>query len=161
MIGRFAATMKRYGITVAIADQHAIDPVREILAQHGIGLAEAPGGAPGKLETHLHAKAIITEGRFAMARNARVIGQLKAIRSKPAPGGGLSIWSPRRKGAHGDIASAVVLALFAAQRVGLSFKPSNSGRSYWSEEHTGGNAWRPQYESLGPGLVVNGGRWSY
>ena len=57
------------------------------------------------------------EGRIKLPKNPRLIRQLKEVVAKPTPGGGLSITSPRRKGAgHGDLVSALVLAIWEAKR---------------------------------------------
>ena len=47
-------------------------------------------------------------------KHPRALTQLKAVRSKPLPGGGIAITSPVRAGAHGDVASAIVGALWAS-----------------------------------------------
>jgi hypothetical protein len=97
------------GCTRAVADIHYIDLLHEIAGDFQI--VEAPGGATGKLEVYTAARRELHESRVRIpARFARLIAQLKEVVSKPQPGGGLSISSPRRAGAHGDLVSAFTLA---------------------------------------------------
>lgn len=110
----FAEVTKRYGCASVIADRHYEEAVREHLATHSLRLVAAPDGLSGKLETYARARALLHEGRVRLPEHRRLIAQLKAVTSKPTPGGGLTISSPRRSGAgHGDIVSALVLALAA------------------------------------------------
>lgn len=104
------ATLHRCGSVAA--DQHYIETVREHAGQ--LELTEAPGGMPGKVETHTHVRRLMAERKVRIpAGNKRLIAQLRQVVSKPTSGGGLTITSPRRGGAHGDLASAFVLALWA------------------------------------------------
>lgn len=104
---------RHHRCTNVIADQHYIESVREHAS--GFSLVEAPGGAPGKVEAHLAARTMINEGRVRIsAKHTRLLAQLRDIVARPMPGGTISISSPRRAGAHGDIASAFVLVLWAA-----------------------------------------------
>ncbi len=99
--------------STVVADQHYIETVREHAG--GFHLVEAPGGAAGKTDAHLAARALINEGRVRIgAGQTRLLAQLREVQSKPSSGGQLTITSPRTGGAHGDIASAFVLALWAA-----------------------------------------------
>jgi hypothetical protein len=117
VIDDFAATMTRFGARSFMADAHYRESVREHLAPHGIRFADAPGGRDGKSDVFLHAKKLIHEGRVRIPNHPRLLTQLRQVVSRPAPGGGLAITSPRRRGGggHGDIASAFVLALWAGR----------------------------------------------
>jgi hypothetical protein len=102
-----------HGCTTVVADGHYIETVRE--HAKGFSLLEAPGGATGKAEAHVAARTLINEGqvRFSGAQK-KLLQQLRDIVSKPLAGGQIAISSPRRAGSHGDLASACVLALWAA-----------------------------------------------
>ena len=114
VIGAFVETLKLYGATSLVSDAHYRETVREHLK--GIDFVDAPAGRNGKAEVFLHARKILHEKRARIPNHARLVTQLRQVVSKPAPGGGLIISSPRRRGAgHGDVASAYVLALFAAR----------------------------------------------
>lgn len=127
VVRTFAEVCKRHGVRSLATDGHYVEAIREFAAAGGLGLYEAPSGASGKLETHTRARSLLHEGRLKLPNHRRLLTQLRDIHSRPLPGGALSIWSPRRQGSHGDLASAVVLALWAAQhgapgRLGMQFE---------------------------------------
>lgn len=111
VVARFADEAKVYGCTSVVADRHYEEAIREHLATHALRLVPAPDGLAGKVETYTRVKALLNEGRVRLPNHRRLLDQLKAITSKPTPGGGLTISSPRRGGSHGDLVSAFVLAL--------------------------------------------------
>lgn len=114
VVATFADTARRYHVTSLVADRHYEEAIREHLGAHGLTLFAAADGLTGKVETYSRARALIHDGRVRLPNHPRLISQLKAIVSKPTPGGGLSISSPRRaNGGHGDLVSALVLALAA------------------------------------------------
>ncbi|MBI2391504.1 MAG: hypothetical protein HYV09_18080 [Deltaproteobacteria bacterium] len=120
VIRTFAQSLRSFGVSRVAADQFYVEAVREHLSEHGIGLVEAPAGQIGKVTTHMRARSILHEGRLRMPRDERMLNQLKSIEQRPTAGGGLQIHTPRRAGGHGDIASALILALWAAEaRPGL------------------------------------------
>lgn len=93
-------------------DQHYVETVREHAGS--IDLIEAPGGMPGKVEVYTHCRTLMKEGKVRIpAGNKRLLAQLRQVTSKPTSGGGLTISSPRRGGAHGDLVSAFLLGLWA------------------------------------------------
>lgn len=103
---------KHHRCAVAVADGHYIETVREHAG--GIDLQEAPAGITGKVGAYTDARRLINEGKVRIpASNKRLLAQLRQVVQKPTPGGQLSISSPRKGGAHGDLASAFVLALTA------------------------------------------------
>lgn len=106
---------KHHRCGVVVADQHYIETVRE--HAHGFDLREAPGGIRGKLDTYTLARRLINEGKVRIpAGHKRLIAQLRQVTQRPTPGGQLTITSPRTGGAHGDLASAFVVALWSIAR---------------------------------------------
>lgn len=111
------ARAKHHRCGVAVADGHYIETVRE--HSGGIELQEAPAGVAGKVGAYTDARRMINEGLVRIpAGNKRLLAQLRQVVQKPTPGGQLSITSPRRGGAHGDLASAFVLALWSVANTG-------------------------------------------
>jgi hypothetical protein len=110
---RWSLILKPYEICWLALDQHYIESAREVLAGYGIQVWLAPSGQQGKLETYLATKELLNEGKLRIPNHPRLISQLKAVISKPQPGGGLRIEVPRRLGqGHGDIVSAATLSLY-------------------------------------------------
>jgi hypothetical protein len=118
---RYAGLIKAHFKRSAFADGHTIEPSREHIEKDGCSLDEAPAGAQGKLETHSFLRELLNDDKMAIPQQAeKLISQLREVVSKPLPGGGLKIWSPRNKGGHGDIASALVLAVWDASQSGTA-----------------------------------------
>ena len=115
VVERFAAMAKHHGCGAITADYHYIEAVREHATAAGIRLVAAPGGQGGKLKTFVRARALLHDGRCVFRpEHGRLVAQLREVTSSPTPGGGLAIKSPRRRGSHGDLVSAWVLAVHAA-----------------------------------------------
>src|SRR5262245_55810436 len=119
VVSTFAKIALPHGARLVVADGHYAESVREHLAAHGMTLLAAPAGDAGKAETYVEARKILHEGRLRLPNDPRLLMQLRQVTSKPMAGGRLSISSPRRPGGgHGDLVSALVLALWSARRFG-------------------------------------------
>lgn len=113
VIAQFAETLLEYGAASFVADDHYKETAREHLDPHEIAFI----AAPPKNEPYLLTKKLLHEGRLLLPDNKRLKAQLQSVVSRPLPGGGFSISSPRKKGGgHGDLVSALVLAVWAAAR---------------------------------------------
>jgi hypothetical protein len=111
----FAAAMARYGEGVIGCDSHERDDVSEEMAKHDVTVVPLPEGQAGKAEQYLFARRMLREGRVELPKHPRFRAQINGITGKPSPGGGLSISAPRTPdGAHGDLVSAFVGALYRA-----------------------------------------------
>lgn len=123
----FAEVVKRHGGECIATDQHYLESVRENVSSVGIWLRPVPGGNAGKCEVFGKARDII---HADMARwcegHRRLTRQVREVIGKPLAGGLISISSPRRRGDHGDAAHALALALWAADKAGLSDDASHS-----------------------------------
>lgn len=111
----FAAEMQRYRAPGLWADSHERERATEELARHDLGVFALPEGQGGKAEQYLFARRLLREGRVRLPKHPKLLSQLRAVTSKPAPGGGLTITSPTSPdGSHGDLASAWIASLWAA-----------------------------------------------
>jgi hypothetical protein len=120
VVARFGKTIRARGAWSFCADGHYRETAREHLEPAGVDFVDAPSGQQGKSEVYLHAKKLIHERRVRLPNNPRLLTQLRQVVSRPMPGGGVSISTPRRKagqggGGHGDLVSALVLALWQAR----------------------------------------------
>jgi hypothetical protein len=111
-----AALCKMHGATSFIADAYVREPAREFAEKHGIRIDAAPGGNEAKVASYIQLRKVLNEGRITMSKHPTLVQQLHSIVGKPTSGGGMSIQAPRRAGVagHGDIVSALVLAVAAA-----------------------------------------------
>lgn len=111
----FAEQLGRFGLRDVMCDSHERENVSDELAAFGISVSALPEGQAGKLLQYKTARTALHEGRVRFPTNRRALAQMKAVRSKPLPGGGVSIFSPKSTtGEHGDLASAIVGALWLA-----------------------------------------------
>ena len=114
---RFAPLMDDHGVRSIMMDAHYRQSAIEHLSALGLRFLEAPDGQQGKYVTYMHFRAQLRAGSLRLPDSPRLLSQLRAVTATPMPGGGTRISSPRRAGGgHGDIVSAVVLAVYRASR---------------------------------------------
>lgn len=117
VVADFATELRRYRATSFVADGHAREPAREAAALHHVSILARPEGPSAKFDTHVAVREALRDRRLALPRHPRLLAQLRAMTARPVAGGGWKISSPRRAGqGHGDIASALILAVWTAQR---------------------------------------------
>ena len=148
VIASFAERLAVFGLRSFMADGWAREPAREYCTPLGIFIEQAPEGAAGKTAVYLATRDALREGRLALGVNLRLRAQLRSIVSAPTSGGGLKISAPRR-GGHGDLVSALVLAVHSATinagYCGIPRPPNRGGNE-------GGDAARPRGAGFwGPG----------
>lgn len=120
----FSEAAARHGCHEICVDNHVLEPAREHLPA-GMTLEACPGGQQGKIDTYTEARNIIHSGLLRIpVQYRRIAEQLREVVSKPTTGGGLIISSPRRGGSHGDLASALILALHAASQLTSGVGPA-------------------------------------
>jgi hypothetical protein len=118
MTSLVAFARKNYS-EVVWGDIHYQDLVREYCSNAGLSFAEAPAGAEGKIDQYSKVRAMLAEGKVSLAPFDGLREQLLGVTKKPLPGGGMQISQKRSKtGGHSDLASALVLGLWAAQAAG-------------------------------------------
>jgi hypothetical protein len=113
-VREFGELAIKHGVRRLVSDIHYRESVREHLPAT-LSFVDAPGGNAGKASVYGAARELIHAGRVKWsAGHKRLTQQVREVIAKPLPGGLVAITSPRRKGAHGDIASALCLALWAS-----------------------------------------------
>ena len=167
---RFSEIALRYKATEIMADQHYRQAIAEYVEAAGLDFVNAPSGQKAIAESYVRLRSLMREGRVALPAHPRLIAQLKAVVAKPLPGGGMSIQSPRlAKGGHGDLVSALVLAVWKAvettvptpaprpgthaafeaeaMRIEANMERQQAGDGpAWAKTFTGDrNAWRSRY----------------
>lgn len=113
----WAAQAARYGLRSVMGDGHGREAMREHLAASSVAMLSAPEGAGGKEQVYRRVRALVHEGRVVLPRMPRLARQLKDVMARQTSGGGCTIMSPRRSGGHGDIVSALVLAVWQVDRM--------------------------------------------
>jgi len=120
----FSSAIKAHGADEIALDAHEREAAREYFDAEGIRIVACD--ADVKVPSYLATRKVLHEGRLRIVSGdgvspARIREQLLSIVSKPVEGGGIRISSPRRRSGaaavgagHGDIVSALVLALWRA-----------------------------------------------
>jgi len=117
VVASFAVELRRYDASRFVADGHAREPAREWAAKEQIAIVSRPEGPTAKFDTFVAVREALRDRRLQLPRDARLLAQLRAVTAKPMPGGGWKLTSPRRAGqGHGDLVSALVLAVWAASQ---------------------------------------------
>lgn len=113
VVKTFADVLKRHGCAYLFADNHYRQSISEHLEEEDLHFAAAPEGAKGNQEVYVRFRRLLLDGQIKLPKHDRLIDQLKLVTSQPTAGGGISIKQPRQSGGgHGDLVSALVLAVY-------------------------------------------------
>lgn len=113
---RFAPVMRRHGCRSIMLDAHYRQSAVEHLGAEGLKFDEAPDGNQGKYDSYMFLRGLLRAGHLHLPNSARLLAQLRAVVATPIAGGKTRITSPRRAGSgHGDLVSALVLAVWSAE----------------------------------------------
>jgi hypothetical protein len=116
---RFVPVMNRHGASAAMGDVHYRQSATEHLDAEGKDFERGPEGAQGKYDSYMFVRSLLRTRKLRIPDAPRLIAQLRAVTSRPMPGGLTKISTPRRMGSsHGDIVSALVLACWHAREGG-------------------------------------------
>lgn len=109
----FLAKLKAHRIDYVMADQHYREAMHEFLVRHDLAVAPAQ---ETPADRYVRARVLLRSGRVrihGLEFRERLMRQLREVQGRPTSGGGMSIVHPRwATGGHGDIADALVLALW-------------------------------------------------
>ena len=112
VVREFAARIMQHQGSYLMADGHYKETAIEHLASAGLGFFEAP---LRPADAFIAARAAMREDRVRFPNHPRLVRQLRETMVRHAPGGTIQIILPRwETGEHGDIAAAMVLAIYQA-----------------------------------------------
>ncbi len=115
-----------------LADQHYREAIAEHLEAHDLSYAPAPGQPA---ESYVRARMLLREGRVrihGLEFRDRLVRQMREVCGKPTSGGGMSIVHPRwSQGGHGDLVSALVLALWQVSGDSVDEAAPEMGTRAW------------------------------
>lgn len=115
VVGSFVEVLRRRQIRAVMADCHYRKLLQAVLAENEIELLPEPAGAHGNTAVYLYARRVLAERRLDVPEHplrARLAQQLRDTRGKPLSGGAMAIEHGRKDGGHGDLVSAMVLAVW-------------------------------------------------
>lgn len=149
---RFAPVMRRHGVRDIALDAHYRQSAIEHLQACELGFVDAPTGQQGKYDSYMNFRAALRAGKLRLPNDPRLLAQLRAVTATPTSGGGTRITSPRRAGgAHGDVVSALVLAVWRASG-GYQVEGLNVLEYY--RQHYGGPGGGPLLQPTAPVQAV-------
>lgn len=109
----FASRLRLNRCGHILADQHYRQALYEHLAAYDVAVAPATASPADR---YVRARVLMRAGKVrihGIACRDRLIKQLREVQGKPTSGGGMAISHPRwATGGHGDIADALILALW-------------------------------------------------
>lgn len=113
-----------YSVEEMVGDQHYVELAKEAFWARGMVWITVPAGVAGKAEMFQAARMVLEERKARIPNDQRFLQQLREVRKRPLPGGGLAIEQPRRKttqtgGGHGDLATAWVAAVWRLSKLQL------------------------------------------
>lgn len=115
-----------------MADGHYREAIAELLEAQGLFYAAAP---LQPAETYVRSRMLLRERRVIihpLPFRDRLVQQLREVQGKPTAGGGMSIIHPRwARGGHGDLAAALVLALWQVSGDAVSAPAPEAGTKEW------------------------------
>lgn len=129
VLAGLAGQARQYpGVEEMAGDGHYVETAKEAFWESGLIWITTPAGAQGKAEMFTVARLIIEERKARIPNDARFLQQLREVRKRALPGGGIAIEQPRRKttqtgGGHGDVASAFVASLWRLSKLQLPEAP--------------------------------------
>jgi hypothetical protein len=115
VIAKYAEQVRRIGGRLVCADIHYRRSIEEELTKHELALVLASGVVA---ELYLVVRGLMAAGRVKIPRHARLLQQLRVVRSTHRPGGQVSMNLPKGKaagGGHCDLVAAMVCALSGVQ----------------------------------------------
>ena len=131
----FAAKLSENGCGAVMTDGHYADALNEYLVKHKLVRLPAPVSSG---ESYVRARQLFRAKKVVLHPfecRGRLMQQLREVQGKPTAGGGMSIVHPRwAKGGHGDIAEALVHALWQLYGDVVPSKGPTPGSMEWELE---------------------------
>ncbi len=172
VIDRFIGALIAHEITAVMADCHYRKLLEVTLAEYEIRLLPEPAGAHGNTSVYLYARRVLVERRLRLPNHslrARLVQQLRDTRGKPLSSGAMAIEHSRKDGGHGDLASALVLALWQLRDVEVAEPMNVRARMADVFQAANGTAVTRRYQRGGEPVIIereggrfegfDGGRW--
>jgi hypothetical protein len=131
IVRQFAAAVDMHRGSYTMADGHYRETVHEWMPAHQT-FVDAPADPTVPF---VHARALLREGLVDLPNHARLLRQLREVKSRPMSGGKVKIVLPMwRTGEHGDLVSCFVLALYQAANGELVAPvPPKPGTDAWED----------------------------
>lgn len=128
---KFAEICRAHGVQSVVGDLHYRDTILEFFSAVDIGYVDAPTQPS---TAYVKARALLREGLVVIPKHDRLMRQMKETKARLTPGGMVSISNPRwKRGGHGDLVSALVLALWASTGDVIEMPAAQEGTKEWED----------------------------
>ncbi len=108
----------QHGCQGVACDLHYIESVREVTDALSLALLDFPNDNEGIAQAYIRTRVLLSDGMIDLSNASDLlVEQLKETVSKPTVTG-LTITNPIKEGRHGDLVSAFVCAIWAAEHLG-------------------------------------------
>lgn len=112
-------------------DTHYFSLVKEQVESTSLELLPFPSTVEGIFDAHVELRVLLKEGKVDLRKAPKkLVQQLKEVKSKPTPSGKIGVYSPRTKSGHGDLARALVSALYALRTAAGVTRALHRGRRF-------------------------------
>lgn len=105
----FVDVMRQHGCTYAVGDNNYRDAFVEFLEEASMSFVPGPSDIA---LPYVRTRALMRDGRLRLPKHEKLLRQLRQTQGVVTAGGRMSIQNPRNRGGHGDLVSALVLAVY-------------------------------------------------
>lgn len=114
ILGDVAAICQRYGVTRAVTDQYAAPAVLARLRAAGVPVTTIPMTAASKTAAYQELRARLYDASLELFDHPGLSAELQRLRTR-FTAGAAAVENPRMGGAHGDMAQALAIAVYAVR----------------------------------------------
>jgi phage terminase large subunit-like protein len=128
VIAEAAAVCHAYRVRRVVIDQFSSAAALQELRRHGLQPVLFNMSAGSKAQAYLQLKQRLSDGTLVLYRDDQLLRELSRLTVHYTSGGTVSIRSPRTSAGHGDLASALALAVTGLRQPGKARTSSPVGR---------------------------------
>jgi Terminase large subunit, T4likevirus-type, N-terminal len=118
VLAEVAETCLLYRVRRVVTDQYAAPAIVDALRRKGLSVKTVPMTATTKTAAFLELRARLNARTLDLYEHGDLLAELRRLRSRFSAGSA-SVVNPRVGGSHGDLAQALALAIYEADRHGL------------------------------------------
>lgn len=123
-MSEITATARRYGVATVVGDQYCSEPIRQALAEHGMGFSEYTFTANSKQQIFGTLRTLLMSGGLELPDHPMTVEQIKSLEITSGPGGVLRVQG--QQGRKDDCATVAALVAYLAME-------TSGGAEAWTE----------------------------
>ena len=138
-MSEITATARRYGVAMVVGDQFCSEPIRQALAEQGMGFSEYIFTANSKQQVFGTLRTLLMSGGLELPDHPLTVEQIKSLEVTAGPGGTLRVQG--QQGRKDDCATVAALVAHLAMETG-----------------GGAEAWTEAFRTMSEGSTPEAGR---